>query len=207
MSSQTNLFKYSVTKENTVVNWDEIKKITDTALSNPQVASNLTKILIKHVGGFNDFYRSSKAEDIKGVDIWVRKINGTRLGIDLKFMRQDYKDQKFFSSDNLPLETLSKINPEIVGWTLDDRKITDVVLWYWLPTERYCLVPYKPLRKIFTEKLTEWDKEFKKNDQTTPTSETVKKGWDSQCMFVPRLTVFSALGLDAELYCGMADQL
>src|SRR5690348_13330068 len=78
--------------------------------------------------------KASLAEDKNGTDYWVYLVSGHKLSVDVKVRKKD------FGKDDLALEVWSVIGKKI-GWTRDRNKRTDYILWLWMDTRRYSLVP------------------------------------------------------------------
>jgi hypothetical protein len=73
------------------------------------------------------------------------------------------------------------------GWTWDDEKITDYILWFWSDTGRWCLISFPCLLIVFSENMWIWKKKFKNRKQKSTKN---NRTWFSQCVFVPRKLVW-----------------
>jgi hypothetical protein len=77
------------------------------------------------------------------------------------------------------------------GWTRDDRKCTDYILWLWKDTGRWCLLPFPMLCGAFIDHWKKWSAMYKRRQQTTKAEG--QQSWQSECIFVPREVVWSAI--------------
>lgn len=153
-------------------------------------ASDVQSILLDAIPGAIDVVRANEIDDRSGTDWWVVMSNGVRLSVDAKVRDQDWLAKPPpFKADDLALETWSVVESQKIGWTRDDNKKTDYVLWLWKDTGRWCLVPFRMLCGVFTDHWQSWSTEFK-----TATQKTVGRScWHSECVFVPRRTVWEAI--------------
>jgi hypothetical protein len=152
--------------------------------------------LIENIPGAINVVKAELADDKNGVDWWVNRINDRPLSVDLKVRADDPITKGW--GDDVALETWSKVDEQIPGWSRDPRKKTDYILWYWEPTARCCLVPFPMLCAVFLDKWQEWSNEYKRDTQTT---QTRSGKWKSECVFVPRRVLW------AEMYKRFAGSL
>jgi len=164
--------------------FDERKQWSEGCAKNQSISD----ILKANVPGFLSVKKATDNEDRHGTDWWVNLSNGQRLSIDVKAREMDWALR---GEDDLALETWSVVG-EKVGWTLDEQKRTDYILWHWEETGRWCLVPFRMLCKIFREHHDKWVGRYKTDKQTTVRGE---RKWQSECVFVPRGVVWGAIYL------------
>ncbi len=141
-------------------------------------------ILMSAIAGAARVRQASPGEDRDGTDWWVDLVDGHSLSVDLKARAEDWSVR---GEDDLALETWSVVEKQAPGWTLDLKKRTDYVLWWWQDTGRWCLVPFAMLRTVFFELAPEWRKRYRVCRQDTAGQ------WHSECIFVPRRVVWAAI--------------
>lgn len=142
------------------------------------------RILRDRIPGCVAVRRANVREDRNGTDYWAVRIEPLRpLSVDLKARREDWAAR---GEDDLALETWSVIG-ERVGWTRDISKQTDFILWYWSDTRRFCLVPFHALCRVFRSRWKEWSAMY----HVPPPQDS--GGWQSECVFVPRVVVQDAI--------------
>ena len=147
-------------------------------------SEGIEPILMARMPNATAVSKASESADKQGTDYWVERDNGLpALSVDIKARDHDYKKSR--GRDDLALETYSVCNTK-VGWTRDQNKRTDYVLWYWRDTGRFLLVPFPPLCQVFERYWREWRETYGHWRQTSG-------GWQSECVFVPRDVVFMAL--------------
>jgi hypothetical protein len=150
--------------------------------------SAVQAILMENIYGTTEVRRASANEDRRGTDWWVDVVGrDTPISVDAKIMTTDLAPK---GMDHLPLETWSVVD-EVPGWTRDPRKRTDFVLWYWVDTGRWCLVPFPPLCAMFAEYWKVMREQY--NTATQETGDMDNGGWRSECVFVPRTTVWKLI--------------
>jgi hypothetical protein len=150
------------------------------------IAATVTRILIENIPGAIRVERAGHEQDRSGVDFWVVRQSGGRVGVDVKARQQDFR-YVGPRKDDLALETWSNVERRVPGWSLDASKATDYVLWIW-PTQRWCLIPFPLLCAVTTECLDHWTRFHQVHRQRTP-----DLGFHSECVIVPRLAVLRAI--------------
>lgn len=151
--------------------------------------ASLEEILLANIPGACKVHLPHVSNDRNGTDRWVEMISGpSMLRIDAKVRTEDYAF-KPKPEDDLALETWSVVEQKIVGWTRDTSKQTDFILWIWQDTGRWCLVPFRMLCRVFNDNWLAWRGEYKHKQQYTPDF----GGYHSECVFVPRKVVWSAI--------------
>lgn len=147
------------------------------------MSSDVSEIILENIPGALTVTRAHEINDRNGTDFWVEHCTGRHLSIDLKSRRIDYK------KDDLALETWSVIEKEKVGWTRDETKRCDYIMWFWQDTKRWAIVPFPLLCRVFIANWMQWREEFKWARQ-----ETTDKGvYHSECVFVPRRQIWAAI--------------
>ena len=144
----------------------------------------LRAILRSRIPRCIDVVRAGPDEDRCGTDYWAIRDGDLRsLSIDLKARADD--PIVSWGQDDVALEVWSDIGRK-PGWTRDTEKATDYILWLWEPTNRFLLVPFHPHCETFRRYWQQWASEYKCSIQTS-------NGWQSQCVFVPRLVLLGKL--------------
>jgi hypothetical protein len=144
------------------------------------------EILRCRLPGCVEVKQAPKDIDRTGVD-WLAKMScGRVVGVDVKIRE---KDCTRFGNDDVALETWSVVGSH-VGWTRDDGKACEWVLWVWKDTGRFFLLPFQALCSVFSDRWEHWVDAYK-----TRTQRTVREGrsWESECVFVPRMVVLDAI--------------
>lgn len=144
-------------------------------------------ILMENIPGAVDADPSSKSEDRTGTDWWIKRKENRPLSIDIKVRKKDYQTK---GEDDLALETWSVKERGSIGWTRDANKATDFVLWFWVETGRWCLIPFQMLCKVFQDKWKIWSSVYGTHTQFTPTPDG---GYHSECIFAPRKVVWDEI--------------
>jgi hypothetical protein len=147
-------------------------------------AANKTigEILLDAIPGSLRAIQSLEKSDRQGVDWWLDMKSGERVGVDCKIRGED--PIPLYKKDDLALETLSVVEKNKIGWSLDESKKTDYVFWIWKDSGRWCLVPFLLLVKAFKEKKDQWVKTYKVSRQNTDDR------YHSECVFVDRAEVW-----------------
>lgn len=143
----------------------------------------IEELLLKQIVGSTGVRKADKADDKQGTDYFVDHIRGVPLSVDIKARKDDPIDE--YGSDDLALETWSVVGVK-KGWTIDESKRTDYILWLFATTKRYCLVPFHPLRLAAKRFGAKWYAKYKVARQPN-------HGYVSECMFVPRVVVWQAI--------------
>lgn len=145
---------------------------------------SLLAILRSRIPRCVDVLKANEEEDRSGTDYWAVRDGGLRsLSIDLKARADDPIER--WGRDDVALEVWSDIGRK-PGWSRDTAKATDYILWFWQPTHRFLLVPFHPLCETFRRYWQSWTDEYRCATQTS-------NGWQSQCVFVPRLVLLGKL--------------
>jgi hypothetical protein len=146
---------------------------------------DLLRVLRSRIPGCIERERAAASDDRQGTDYWAHRRHGLRpLSIDLKARSEDPIETR--GADDVALETWSVTEHQKVGWTRDETKQTDYILWMWQPTKRFLLVPFPALCKCFQHYWQAWAKEYKCYTQDSG-------GWHSECVFVPRAVLLDKL--------------
>lgn len=128
--------------------------------------------------------KANTSDDKNGTDYWVSLVSGDRVSVDVKVRERD------FGQEDVALETWSVIGRQ-VGWTRDVKKRTDYILWAWLSSNRWMLVPFPMLCHVFCENWERWSKSYKTSVQKTNNQNGSQ--WKSQCVFVPKKVVWNEI--------------
>lgn len=157
-------------------------------------SGDIRAILLAELPGAQDVEPAAKSDDQDGTDQWVRMANHS-ISVDVKARRVDFLAH---GKDDLALETWSVVEDSIVGWTRNGEKRTDMILWYWADSRRFCLVPFRPLCRVFQIYWQMWSQQYAPlcRQITTRRNGSI---YHSECVFVPRsvvrVTLDRSLGL------------
>jgi hypothetical protein len=138
--------------------------------------------------------------DRLGIDYIASLRGGAQVYIDAK-ARDVGCSQWWKGEPELALEDWSVVrengNPGKVGWTLDESKQTNLVLFTFDPedTQLCYLVSFQLLRVAFRRNYNPWLRQYKQDTQQSP-------GWRSHCVFVPVSVVFDAI---CDVCCGRVE--
>ena len=146
-------------------------------------------ILLENIPGAISVEKACEDDDRKGTDYWVRHKRMEPLSIDVKVRGTDWAAKPPpYNADDLALETWSVVERQVPGWTRDDRKQTDYIMWFWSDTGRWCIVPFTLLCGAFSAEWESWRERYKTRQQYTP-----ERGYHSECVFVPRREVWASI--------------
>lgn len=155
---------------------------------------NIEKIILSNFPTAEKVARANTSDDKNGTDYWVTMQSGQRASVDVKVRAEDWL-KHHPGQDDVALETWSVIGAK-VGWTRDVQKRTDYILFIWLETGRWMLIPFPVLCSIFVKNWEEWRKKYKARPQFTRNPNG--SHWYSECVFVPRALIwkeyYSAFG-------------
>ena len=174
------------------IHYDFMERV---AMSHGVSASDsIADILLKNIPGAVRIEAATLDDDKHGTDWWVRRYSEYDLAVDCKVREEDWSVKPaHIRSDDLALEIWSIREQRIPGWTLRQDKRTDYVLWLWADTGRWCLVPFPMLCAVFHEHGRRWCDKDAGYKRATQTSSKGNSRWTSECVFVPRRTVWDAI--------------
>jgi hypothetical protein len=144
-------------------------------------------VLMEYIPGALRVTKAVESDDRNGTDWWVYRSCDRTLSIDAKVRSEDWAARPE-PQDDLALETWSVVERNVPGWTRNERKRTDYILWLWTDSGRSCLVPFPMLCAVFMANWMEWRKQYKIAQQYTPDRE-----YHSECVFVPRRVIWQAI--------------
>ena len=128
--------------------------------------------------------KATVSDDKNGTDYWVTLLSEDRMSVDTKVREKD------FGQEDVALETWSVIGKQ-VGWTRDIHKRTDYILFLWLSSRRWMLVPFPMLCHVFCKHWEVWGQRYKTSTQTTKNPNG--SNWKSECVFVPKKEVWNEI--------------
>jgi hypothetical protein len=143
--------------------------------------AQVAEIILRNIPGALNVQAAHPLNDRHGTDYWVEHSSGRHLSVDCKVRAQDWKPR---GRDDLAIETWSVIEAGKIGWSRDQDKRTDFVLWFWVDTGRWCLVPFPMLCAVSQARWQEWKARYQTAQQKTPGGPG--GSWTSECVFVPR---------------------
>lgn len=170
-------------KLNRKFSFDEQLKLSDGVSE----SRDIERLLLEEIPGAVNAHRAHTSNDKNGTDWWVEHRSGKHLSIDCKIRTEDFLKSR--GKDDLALETWSVLNRK-VGWTRDENKRGDYILWLWTDTGRWCLVSFPMLCRVFQKKWEEWSRQYMLRQQET---EDPAGNWKSECVFVPRHEVWAEI--------------
>lgn len=131
--------------------------------------------------------KATVAEDMKGADFFV-EVDNVEIAIDVKFRKHDCRD---FGKNDVCLEIWANQKTKKLGWTRDDTKITDGVLWVWKSSGRWALYSFSRLWFLFEGSWADWRRSFGSDRQRSRGKHG--KRWKSESVFVPAHKIETAL--------------
>ena len=156
------------------------------AMSTGIAANNeVAEILVTCLPNINVVEKGQLSDDKRGVDYWAYRNGLSPLGVDCKIRELDPIQE--YGSDDLALEIWSVIGKK-VGWTADLEKCCDYILWFFVPTKRWVLIPFPMLQSVFLANKDTWLGLYRHARQSTDNGR-----WESECVFVPRLVIWRAI--------------
>jgi hypothetical protein len=127
-------------------------------------------------------------EDKSGIDYIVRLIGGREITVDVKTREQGCsrywkrKTSKGSAMPELAIETIAGRGgkSEKIGWTLDHKKETDLILYRWHNSDcSHCfMICFHTLRMTAERMIKDWKATFRETTQRNPQ-------WISRALFVP----------------------
>jgi len=152
--------------------------------------TSIKDILLSNIPGAVNCHQAHTINDRNGIDWWIEHSAGKFLSVDCKVREEDWA-ARGSATDDLALETFSVVEKNIAGWTRSAEKKTDYVLWLWLDTGRWLLVPFPMLCSVFSREWNNWRHKFKTARQRTVRGNG--EFYHSECVFVPRRTVWEEI--------------
>lgn len=160
-------------------------------MSNGQaVSSEIRDVLLEKIPGAVAAYKSELCNDKTGVDWWVEMAGARHLAVDVKVREQDWA-ASHPDQDDLAIETFSVLESQKIGWSLDETKRCDFVLWFWKDTRRTCLISFPQLCRVCRDHWQRWSKDYKVARQRTRWLNG--SHYHSECVFVPRKEIWNQL--------------
>lgn len=150
--------------------------------------------------------------DRSGIDYVATLRSGVTLNIDAK--ARDVGCSRYWRNrlniqdgePDLALERWSvrptNVHPGVIGWTLDDRKLTDMVLFTFHPQDydKCYLLSFQHLRMAMLRFGPRWERVYKRGIQRTDGR------YESECVFVPIREVQKSLMLASIGHLIVADE-
>ena len=163
----------------------------DQLIMSSGVAANadIKSIVLENIPGSINLHQAGVDNDKQGIDWWVEMNTANHLSIDAKVRKIDWA-ATHPDEDDLALETWSVVEKEVIGWTRDKNKKCDYVLWLWIDTGRFCIIPFPMLCRVFIKKWQSWRSVYKTKQQFTP---RFGDGYHSECVFVPRRQIWAEI--------------
>lgn len=161
------------------------------AVSKGQRKHTDTATIQSMLDGCTEVRAATLSLDIRGVDYIARLRGGSDVYIDAK-TRQRGCSKYWGAEPDLAIELWS-VKPTATcqgkpGWTLDEAKLTDLILYTWDPadTVETYLLPFQLLRVAARRNIRRWMEEYKRDIQDSGQ-------WQSEAVFVPASEVISAI--------------
>jgi len=136
--------------------------------------------------------------DKKGIDYIVTLRSGADIYIDAKQTLKPERHTWRYGEPELLIEVYSALETQKAGWTLDESKVTDYILYSFCPedTQRRFLVPFQLLRMAARKYIHKW-LEYKRREVKTKSR---GRGWTTVVTYVPVSKLMQAVM--SECYIG-----
>lgn len=133
-------------------------------------------------------HKAHLENDKRGIDYWLEFAGGKMETLDVKVRQKDFSLRG--DKDNICLELTSDEGRGKPGWTLDEAKLTDWVLFYWEDSGRAEIYPARMVRGALQAKRTEWEATKKTAGQVTRTD---VRDYMSRSIFVSGRDIWRAM--------------
>jgi hypothetical protein len=151
---------------------------TDLEASKTMAKKQVAEVVLKRIFPNSPVIWNVSEGNDSGIDLIVED-----YAIDVKYRKSDCQK---YGDDDICLEVYSVVEKKKIGWTLDDTKSTDWVLWIWGDTQRHEFLPFQELKQAFKMHGKKWLKKYGEQIQ-------VNNGYKSLSVYVPRNEVHSAI--------------
>lgn len=139
--------------------------------------------------------------DKRGADFTAFLGTGRKLMVDVKTRKPGCSRFWKEGRPDLALESWSVVPSSscptgVVGWTLDEHKITDLVLFTFAEsdTDRCYMLPFQHLRIAFLRFRPTWLKTYGRNgEEARQATARGSTRYESRCLLVPAITVIGAV--------------
>lgn len=128
-------------------------------------------------------HKSHKANDLKGADYILEFPNCIYENLDLKSRKKDFGDDGIVVEYDVGGRT---------GWSLDTKKLTNWLLFYWIDTGKTELIPFRQYQNAVIKNFDKWVNTYKTYEQLSFDSKTGKK-WIAKCFFIESVTLWRAI--------------
>lgn len=147
--------------------------------------------LMKMIVGAVNVEKTDEKSDRAGIDYIVTLRGGAQIMIDAKAREKGIK-KYWQNGPEVALEIWSNVDRKVTGWTLDESKNTDLILFTFDKEDcsECWLVSFQLLRIAFRNNITRWRGMYRTAIQT---SDQNGRTWKSQCIFVPIAQVECAI--------------
>jgi len=164
-------------------------------MSHGVAPTTVRSLLMSQIPAAQSAIPATADDDRNGTDWWVLCRDGHWLSVDVKVRSEDHRVLR--KLDDLALEIWSDRERRVVGWTGQLDKRTDYILWFWKDTKRFCMVPFPMLNNVFRKYGRYWGTQYPHGHQK---SSKDGRCWFSECVFVPRREVWTAIIQNANNY-------
>lgn len=179
-----------------MVEHDFLKCLNDS--KGVELGADVEELLLRMIPGSVTVKRATNKEDREGTDLWILRRKLPAVSVDLKVRTFDPIER--FGSDDACIETTSvysgKHSPpwedrfrEKVGWTLNETKRTDLVLYTW-PTKnglRFWAMYFPWLCVAAKKHWRHWVEKYKERPAKN-------KGYLTLNVYPPRKEIAQAVG-------------
>ncbi len=154
-----------------------------------EITDGILAHLYENIPGATDVVRANEDDDRNGTDYWIQRDGLPSISVDLK--NRGYCPIERWNSDDACIETCSVFvdgQRKKVGWTLDHRKRTDLIVYTWPnPKGRRFWILHFPLLCAATSKhWREWERLYKERPAQN-------NGYKTLSIYVPRVEIARAM--------------
>lgn len=131
--------------------------------------------------------KAAMENDKLGADYWIEFRHGQFRAVDVKVRAEDWKAK---GKPDIALEIWANREKRKPGWTIDNNKLTDYVLFVWLDTGRADLFDFRLLKAVTLANLDEWSGNRQTSNQTTAST---RGRYSASCMFISGRELHAAI--------------
>lgn len=154
-----------------------------------EITGGILAHLYENVPGAADVVRANEDDDRNGTDYWIVRDGLPPISVDLK--NREFCPIERWGTDDACIETCSVFSGgerRKIGWTLDHRKRTDLVVYTW-PNQkgrRFWILHFPLLCAAASKHWTEWAACYRERPAHN-------NGYKTLSVYVPRVEIAKAM--------------
>lgn len=154
----------------------------------PKIYAAVREAVRKQFPDVLAIHKAHVENDKRGIDYWLEFAGGKMETLDVKIREKDWALRG--DKDNICLELASDEGRGKPGWSLDETKLTDWVLFYWEESGHAEIYPARMVRGALQAKRKEWESTKKTAGQVTRTD---MREYMSRSIFVSGRDIWRAM--------------